>query len=500
MKYPTVEFEFINGQAPQEEMSCYALNVFESENGPDPCTDHLINEHFYHNVVMPLIQETQFSGKKGTTVSANCFHKVGKVILVGLGKKEAVDQETIREAASMVYKACVQLHSKSVMVNFAKLLNEPEHLKAFTEGILLAAHCDERFKSHPDTKITHLRSVHFLHTLANNEPIQLAKKIVKGVCLTRELANAPANYMTPSKLAQTAVELAERHLLEINVLEKEDCERLGMGAYVSVSQGSDTPPKFIHLCYKPKKIDPNAPFKKIALIGKGVTFDSGGLNLKVGASQIELMKYDMSGAAAILGVAEAIGAIKPDKEIHFIVAATENMINGKATRPGDVVTASNGKTIEVDNTDAEGRLTLADALVYAERLGVDAIVDLATLTGAMVIALGERIAGMFGTEKRLMDGLMAASPRTGEKIWPMPLEESYFESMHSITADMRNTGSKKGGGSITAALFLKQFVEKTPWVHIDVAGTVSTQKAWAYNNPGATGFGVRLLVDWLLHA
>ncbi|WP_342265190.1 leucyl aminopeptidase [Cardinium endosymbiont of Philonthus spinipes] len=495
MQYP--EFQFLSSKASQAEQRCYAFGIFE-KNDTTPDTTHLTGEPLYHDVLMPLIKESQFTGKQGTTATANCFHTAGKVILVGLGKQEAIDQETIRQAAGLVYRTCAQLHSPSVVIHFATLLTQQNHLKAFAEGTLLAAYLDERFKSKKDTTITHLKKVYLLNAIEDDQTIQLAQQIITGANLARDLVNAPANHVTPSMLAETATELAQRHHLTLNILEKEDCARLGMGAYLSVTQGSSQPPKFIHLCYKPKS--PNPPSAKIALIGKGVTFDSGGLNLKIGNAQIELMKYDMAGAAAVLGAAEAIGAIKPNKEIHFIIAATENMINGNATKPGDIVTASNGKTIEIDNTDAEGRLTLADALVYAEKLGVDAIVDLATLTGAMVVALGTRMAGIFGTDAQLINSLMAASPRTGEKIWQMPLESAYFEHMHSIVADMRNTGSKKGAGSITAALFLQQFVEKTAWAHLDIAGAVWTEKPWSYYNAGATGFGVRLLVDWLLNS
>ncbi|CAH2560074.1 leucyl aminopeptidase [Cardinium endosymbiont of Oedothorax gibbosus] len=497
MQYP--EFQFLSSQTAQVAQGCYAFGIFE-KNDTTPDTTHLVHTPFYHDVLIPLIKESQFTGKQGTTAMANCFHGGGKVILVGLGKQETVDEEVIRKAASMVYSACVQLHSPSVIVYFTTLLNDKTHLKAFAEGILLSAYLDQRFKSKKETKTTCLKQVSLLDAIANDQTIQLAQKITAGANLARALVNAPANHVTPAMLAQTATELAQKHHLQLNILEKEDCQRLGMGAYLSVTKGSSAPPKFIHLCYKPKSLDTQSPFQKIALIGKGVTFDSGGLNLKTGNAKIELMKFDMAGAAAMLGVAEAIGAIKPNKEIHFIIAATENMINGSATKPGDVVTASNGKTIEIDNTDAEGRLTLADALVYAEKLGVDAIVDLATLTGATVVALGIRIAGIFGTNSQLVNSLMAASPRTGEKIWQMPLEASYFEHMHSIIADMRNTGSKQGAGSITAALFLKQFVEKTAWAHLDIAGTVWTEKPWYYYKAGATGFGVRLLVDWILNS
>lgn len=498
MKYPVIHFEFLKNQLPEEAMICHACGVFESpatstcQSCVHPVTEHLSNKPFYKDVVMPLIEESTFTGEKGTIASANCFYNVGKVMVVGLGKKEAISQQTIREAASLLCRTASSLHTKAMVVDFDNLLQDKSNLQAFVEGILLTAHCDERFKSKQDAKITHLERVYFMNATADEATIELARSISKGVYLARELANAPANHVTPTFLAQTARVLADKYHLELKVLEKEDCEKLAMGAYLSVAQGSDQPPKFIHLCYKPKSMDGKTSWKKVALIGKGVTFDSGGLNLKVGNSHIEWMKYDMSGTAAVLGVAEAIGMLQPNKEIHFIIAATENMINGKASKPGDVVTASNGKTIEVNNTDAEGRLTLADALVYAEKLGVDAIVDLATLTGSIVVALGERIAGLFATDQKLIDGLMQASPRTGEKIWPMPLEEGYVKWMDSVAADISNVAEKCGGGSITAALFLKEFVHKTAWAHIDIAGPVCTKEAYTYHNVGGTGFGVRI--------
>ncbi|MDP5338891.1 MAG: leucyl aminopeptidase, partial [Nodularia sp. (in: cyanobacteria)] len=281
--------------------------------------------------------------------------------------------------------------------------------------------------------------------------------------------------------------------IEIQILEREDCEKLGMGAFLGVAQASDLPPKFIHLTYKPA----GTPRRKLAIIGKGLTFDSGGLNIKGAGSGIETMKIDMGGAGATLGAAKAIAQIKPDVEVHFISAATENMISGRAMHPGDILKASNGKTIEVNNTDAEGRLTLADALVYADKLGVDAVIDLATLTGACVVALGEDIAGLFTPDDAVASQLEKAAESAGEKLWRMPMEDKYFEGLKSGIADMKNTGPRYGG-SITAALFLKQFIKDTPWAHLDVAGPVWTDKENGYNSPGATGYGVRTLVNWVL--
>ncbi|MDX2100779.1 MAG: leucyl aminopeptidase, partial [Leptolyngbyaceae cyanobacterium bins.59] len=237
--------------------------------------------------------------------------------------------------------------------------------------------------------------------------------------------------------------------------------------------------------------------RKLAIVGKGLTFDSGGLNIKVAGGSIEMMKTDMGGAAATLGAAKALSQLKPDVEVHFITAVTENMISGRAMHPGDILTASNGKTIEVNNTDAEGRLTLADALVFAEKLGVDAIVDLATLTGACVIALGDHIAGLWSPDETLATQLKTAADHSGESVWQLPMEEQYFEGLKSPIADMKNTGPR-AGGAITAALFLKQFVKETSWAHLDIAGPVWADKESGYNNVGATGFGVRTLVNWVL--
>ncbi|KAF2616661.1 hypothetical protein F2Q68_00042019, partial [Brassica cretica] len=294
-------------------------------------------------------------------------------------------------------------------------------------------------------------------------------------------------------LADEAAKVASTYsdVFTANILNEEQCRELKMGSYLAVAAASANPPFFIHLVYRPPSGDVKT---KLALVGKGLTFDSGGYNIKAGpGSSIELMKFDMGGSAAVLGAAKAIGEIKPPGvEVHFIVAACENMISGTGMRPGDVITASNGKTIEVNNTDAEGRLTLADALVYACNQGVDKIVDLATLTGACVIALGTSMAGIYTPNDELATEVIAASEKSGEKLWRMPLEESYWEMMKSGCADMVNTGGR-AGGSITAALFLKQFVsEKVQWMHIDMAGPV-----WNEKKKSGTGFGVATLVEWV---
>ncbi|HEY9762672.1 MAG TPA: leucyl aminopeptidase [Trichocoleus sp.] len=447
-------------------------------------------------LLQDIIEDAEFTGKEGSaaTIRVGKDSPVRKLGIVGLGSVESLKPETLRRAAASAAKLAKREKCASLGLSLPVWNNDPAlTAQVATEGATLALHEDIRFKSEKDEKGTKVEQVHLLDLPGNEAAIQKATSICEGVILARELVAAPANVVTPEALAQAAIDIASAHSLEVEILEQEDCEKLGMGAFLGVARASDLPPKFIHLTYKPT----GTPRRKLAVVGKGLTFDSGGLNIKPTGSGIEMMKVDMGGAGATLGAAKAIGLLKPDVEVHFISAATENMISGRAVRPGDILTASNGKTIEVNNTDAEGRLTLADALVFAEKLGVDAIVDLATLTGACIIALGDDIAGLFTPHDELATEIMKAAEATGEKLWRMPMEEKYFEGMKSTVADMKNTGPRPGG-SITASLFLKQFVKETPWAHLDVAGPVWIEKEGAYHSPGATGYGVRTLVQWIL--
>jgi len=445
--------------------------------------------------IKELIAETEFDGKAGNNVVTRVGGDapIRKIMLVGLGEAEALTLDTVRVAGGAIARLAKAQRSKNLAISLPIFDNNPAlTAQAITEGITLALYEDRRFKSEPEEHPLKLETVELLELGNQDAAITKAQQICDGVILAKELVAAPANSITSVTLANIVEELAAEHGLEVEILEKEDCEKLGMGAYLGVAQASDIPPKFIHLSYKPE----GTPRRKVAIVGKGVTFDSGGLNLKTGGSGIETMKMDMGGAGATFGAAKAIAQLKPDVEVHFISAATENMISGHAMHPGDILTASNGKTIEVNNTDAEGRLTLADALVFAEKLGVDAIVDLATLTGACVIALGNDIGGLWSTDDLLAEQLKTAAEIAGEKIWQMPLEEKYFEGMKSEIADMKNVGPRQGG-SITAALFLKQFIQETPWAHLDIAGTAWADKESGVNNPGATGFPVRTLVNWV---
>ena len=447
-------------------------------------------------LLQTLIDEESFEGKAGTTAITRLGPAAGikKIGILGLGSSDTMALESLRRGAGAAAKLAQQANCTSLGISFP-VWNNSQALtaQALTEGCILALNQDTRFKSDTDKPKVGLEQVHLLAFSGENAAIERAQQVCEGVILARELVSAPPNVVTPEKLADTAAEIARDHGLKLEILEREQCEALGMGAYLGVAKASDLPPKFIHLTYSPTAGEAN---RKLAIIGKGLTFDSGGLNLKPSGSGIEMMKIDMGGAAAVLGAAKAIAQLKPTVEVHFISATTENMVSGHAMRPGDILTASNGKTIEVNNTDAEGRLTLADALVYADKLGVDAMIDLATLTGACVVALGDDIGALFSQDEELSKTLTEAADLSGEKLWPMPMEEKYFEGLKSVVADMKNTGPR-AGGSITAALFLKQFVKEMPWAHLDIAGPVWSEKENGYNRPGATGYGVRMLVDWV---
>jgi leucyl aminopeptidase len=472
---------------------CLVIGLFE--NGVELTGDLAELDQKLAGTLTELIAEVEFKGKEGSSAVARvgAGSPIRKVAIVGLGKTDALELDTLRRAAAAATRLGKKERCKTLGISFPVHQDAAATAQALTEGIELTLHQDTRFKSDNEEKGSKLEQIDLLGLGDQPEAITRARQICLGVILARELVSAPANIVTPVTMAETAEAIAREYGLELEILEKEDCEKRGMGAFLGVAQASDLPPKFIHLTYKPA----GTARKKVAIIGKGLTFDSGGLNIKGAGSGIEMMKTDMGGAAATLGAAKAIGLLKPDVEVHFISAVTENMISGRAMHPGDILTASNGKTIEVNNTDAEGRLTLADALVFTEQLGVDAMLDLATLTGACVVALGEDMAGLWTTDENLANQITAAAAAAGEKIWRMPMEEKYFDGLKSVVADMKNTGPRSGG-AITAALFLKQFVKDTPWAHLDIAGPVWTDKENGYNNAGGTGYPVRTLVNWVL--
>lgn len=474
-----------------------ALGFFASEEAAQlPESLGALDERLA-GAVTEILAETEFKGQVGSTA----LNRVGsgapikKVVFVGLGEESQWNSAGLRSVAAAIARAVKSDKTiKTLALSLPIAEDAATTAQMITEGMLLALHEDNRYKSDVDDIETPvLDTVDILEIGDQAAAISLAKSLCEGVIYARELVNSPANIINPVTLAESVENLANEYGLELTILEQADCEALNMGSYLGVAAASDLPPKFLHLVYKPE----GTPRKKVAIVGKGLTFDSGGYNIKPSGPSIAMMKMDMGGAAATFGAAKAIAQIKPDAEVHFISAVTENMISGHGMRPGDILTASNGKTIEVNNTDAEGRLTLADALVYAEKLEVEAIIDLATLTGACVIALGDTICGLWSPDDELTASISGASAKAGEKFWRMPLEEKYFEGMKSPIADMKNTGPREGG-SITASLFLKQFVEKTPWAHMDIAGPAWSEKDSDIYHKGGTGFPVRTLVHWVM--
>lgn len=445
------------------------INKFEGEK----TSEELANTY--------AVDKDHFEGKFGQTYLLHTLGKIpaDKILIIGFGKKEEFDHNKMREAVAKSIKKLQQIKAKKAAFDFDVNV---DYGKSAAIGAMIADYAYDKYKSE---KAHHLDEITFARFSEND----LNEGIIFGEAMkfTRDLANTPAQIATPTKLSEIAKELEG---IETKVFDKEEIARMGMGAYLAVGQGSVQPPKFIHMKYTGKNVK-----KKIALIGKGICFDSGGLDIKPAASMLT-MKDDMSGAACILGVMRALAKLKPDMEVHGIIAACENMPSGSSYKPGDILTAKNGKTIEIDNTDAEGRLTLADALCYACELGVDEVIDIATLTGACMVALGTVASGIMGNDEEMINRVIETAKESGETFWQLPMFKEYFDSLRSDIADMKNTGSRNGGAS-AAGLFLQQFVKDTKWCHIDIAGTAYIEKPQKEFIAGATGAGVRTLLNYV---
>ena len=446
------------------------INQFENEK----TSSELANTY--------AIEQDSFKGKFGETYLLPTYGKevYRKILIIGLGKKEDFNPNKLREAVAKAIKKAMQMEAKKV--SFALDGIEFDYSEQFTLGAFIADYTFDKYKSEKkDNKINEV------YVQANEGIVRKAEKIACAMAFARNLANEPAQFATPTELANIACDLG----LDTVIYNKDECEKMGMGAFLAVAKGSVQEPKFIHIKYQVDN-----PKKKIAIIGKGITFDSGGLDIKPPSSMLT-MKDDMSAAACVLGVMSIIREFHPQVEVHGIIAACENMPGCSAYKPGDILTAKNGMTIEVDNTDAEGRLTLADALCYACELGVDEVIDLATLTGACMVALGTNAAGIMGNDKELVNNLINTAERSGERFWELPLWDEYFESLKSDIADMKNTGSRWGGAS-TAGVFLQKFVKDVKWAHIDIAGVAFLEKPQKEFIKGATGSGVRTLLNYIL--
>ncbi len=461
-----------------------------------------------HGALSELIEDAEFKGKAGssTDVLRVAGASAKRIMLYGLGDKD--DKYAVhagKAASSAVTKAtAIKAATSCALWLDADVVGADGVLTSVAEMANLAAFKDERFKSdiakddddsddedskdksQAPTEIVLVGSGGVLDEAA----LSRGYAIARGIVTTKELVMAPSNSLVPESLAAAARQIAADVGLDVKVLGRAECLELGMGSYLGVAQGSIREPQFIHLTYTPD----GPVMKRISLVGKAVCFDSGGYNIKAGVtSGIADMKIDMAGSGAVLGTAVAIGKLRPKGvEVHFIMPACENMISERAIHPGDVLRASNGKTIEVMNTDAEGRLCLADALVYAENLGeMDGIIDIATLTGAIVAALGPEMAGMWTPDEDMAERITAASEKGGEKVWRMPLVDNYKKGLKSKTADMRNIGKGGGGSATVAALFLKEFVKSDKWIHLDIAGTATSSEKVP------TGWGVKTMLNFV---
>jgi leucyl aminopeptidase len=446
-----------------------------------------------------IMKSQEFRAKLGESFTIDLHGgSVHTIAVLGLGDENTATLESAREMVGVAVHVARRCGAKSIAIALPSAAeSDSAHVaEAMVIAAQLADYAFDAYKAKNGTKrvkeltlcLTHSRDV-----LRVRKAVERGNAIAAGVNIARDLVNMPAHVMTPSALVEAAERIVKEggKSMTLTVRDREECEAMGMGAYLAVANGSDIPPKFLHLTYTPER----STRKRLAVVGKGVTFDSGGLSLKP-ADAMMTMKCDMAGAAAVLGLFATISQLRPRCEVHGIIAAVENMPSGKAIRPGDVVKASNGKTIEILNTDAEGRLTLADALTYAVALEPTAIIDLATLTGACMVGLGEEITGLMSNNDELAAHLSEAAQDAGEKMWRMPLEKRYRNLIESDIADLRNIATSKYGGSLTAGLFLEEFVKDIPWAHLDIAGPAFAEKPLSsYLGKGGTGHGVRMLVE-----
>jgi leucyl aminopeptidase len=444
-----------------------------------------------------LFAAGDFSGKKDEVALMYPTGSAPRVLLVGLGKPDEVSRTSIRRAASTAAKRARSLGVPRAAFHLAAeaigTVPPAEAGQAIAEGLAQGAWQYNEMKRPADDQKPALERIDVLApagTDAFTAGHRIGAAIGAGQTAARGIQVLPGNVCTPSFVARTAEEIARRHGFGVTVLDKAAIVREGMGALMAVAQGSAEEPRFIALEYQ------GAEGAPVVLVGKGVTFDTGGISIKP-AQNMEDMKYDMSGAAAVLGTFEMLGRLKPPVHVVGLIPTTENMPSGTAVKPGDVVTSLSGKTIEVINTDAEGRLILCDALVYARRYKPVAVLDIATLTGAVVVALGHSATGVMGTDDALIEEVRRAGDRAGERVWPLPLWDEYRDLMKSDIADVKNSGGRPAG-SISAGWFLREFVDGFPWAHLDIAGTAYTDREDATRVKGPTGMGVRLFSEFVL--
>jgi leucyl aminopeptidase len=458
-------------------------------------------DQFTDGLLRKLAGSGELTGKllEMTLVHAPRGLKAARLLLVGAGKREKFDSATLRKIAGAALR---HLKSRSVK-QFAFVMRENESLEsaaqAVAEGALTANFESDKYKTDKkDAKSVDavlLTGFPEQDRAAAEKGLERGRVIAESQNFARDLINEPSNKLTPKTLAEKAEAMARQAGLSVEILDEKRIADLKMGALLSVAQGSVEPPRMMVVTYTPANPKPGAPV--IGLIGKAVTFDTGGISIKP-SDGMEKMKYDMAGGATMLGVMRALATLKPNVKVICVVPSTENMPGGRAQKPGDIQTAMSGKTIEVLNTDAEGRLILADGIHYAKQLGATHLIDAATLTGAIVVALANVNVGVFGSDQAFTDKFLASAKAAGEKMWQMPVDDEYREFIKGTVADIQNIGSGKGGGAITGAMFIKEFTGDSPWIHLDIAGTAWNDDAKPWLAKGPTGVALRTLIHLVM--
>ncbi len=421
-----------------------------------------------------------------------------RLLLVGAGKPAKFSVADLRKIAGSALRHLKARGAGRLVFLAREGQRGPEAAQAVVEGLIAADFESDKYRSEKKKQEVESVSLAGFDAGAGGDliaAVEQGRVIAESQNFARDLINEPSNRLTPRMLAARAESMAKEAGLGIEILDERRIAELKMGALIGVAQGSFEPPRVIVMRYTPTNVRPGGPV--LGLVGKAVTFDTGGISIKP-ANNMEKMKYDMGGGATMLGVMRALSALKPSVPVIAVIPATENMPGGRAQKPGDVQVSMSGKTIEVINTDAEGRLILADGIFYARKLGCTHLIDAATLTGAIEVALSNVNVGVFGTPREYLDRFLASAKAVGEKMWPMPIDEEYEEMIKSNIADIRNTGSGKGGGAITAAWFLKEFTDDTPWIHLDIAATCWLDEGRPWLAKGPTGVAIRSIIDFAM--
>ena len=494
-----MQVEANKGPIEELDVQALAVAVFKSEKADEGFLKKL--DELSGGFVRSALDAEEFAGKEGETAY---FHLVGnnnlkarRLLLIGVGEANDYKDAQVSQMAGTAVRSLRSKNVKTIAVLPRTSGDAGASAKAAVEGAYIALFDPDKYRTVEKEEKTIERLVVAIEGAdedALKTGVQRGAIVGESINFTRDLANEPGAYMTPTDMAERAREIANEFGLSIDILDEARMEQEGMGSLLSVSRGSDEPAKLIILKYTPTT--PPADNKELlAFVGKGVTFDSGGISLKPGEN-MELMKYDMSGAATVIGTMRAIAQLKPSIPVLGVAPCCENLPSGKATKPGDILRAMTGKTIEVINTDAEGRLILADAIAYAKKLGATQIIDMATLTGAVSIALGDVNTAILGTDQNLIDSFIAAGREVGERFWQLPLDNDYSNQIKSDIADIKNVGGKKAG-TITATAFLKEFADGVSWAHLDIAGTAWGDPATPFRSKGPTGIAVRTLVEYI---